>query len=140
LTQVDFYQIESDENSLLFACRLIEKVYRLGHQLHVHTTDEAESSRLDELLWSFKAEAFIPHDRFDPRSQAPIQISHEAEPVLHQDVLINLSPQIPPYFSRFSRVAEVVPQAADDRATARENFKYYKDRGYPLQYHKVGRR
>ena len=102
--------------------------------------DEAESSRLDELLWSFKAEAFIPHDRFDPRSQAPIQISHEAEPVLHQDVLINLSPQIPPYFSRFSRVAEVVPQAADDRATARENFKYYKDRGYPLKYHKVGRR
>ena len=138
MTQVDFYQIESDEPTLLFACRLIEKVYRLGHKVLVHTADEAETQALDSLLWTFKPEAFIPHNRFDPSIDAPIQIGHQAEPVDPGDVLINRSPGIPDYFSRFVRVAEIVPKAEEKRATARANFKYYKDRGYPLKYHKVG--
>ena len=103
MTQVDFYQIESSEDPLVFACRLIEKVYRLGHQIHVHVSSETQASALDALLWSFKATAFIPHERAQENARAPVLICHEAVPVKHHDVLINLNPGIPEFFSRFNR-------------------------------------
>lgn len=139
LTQVDFYQIESSESALLFACRLIEKVYRLKHKIHVHTASSEEAASLDDLLWTFKPESFIPHERYGPVLSAPIQICHQADPTLHQDVLINLSASIPDFFSRFKRVAEIVPKEAERRNAARESFRFYKERGYPLNYHKMGK-
>ena len=140
MTQVDFYQIESSESALLFACRLIEKVYRLKRKVHVHTASSEEAESLDALLWTFKPETFIPHERYGAVLAAPIQICYQADPVLHQDVLINLSATIPDFFSRFTRVAEIVPQAAERRDAARENFRFYKERGYPLNYHKMGQK
>lgn len=140
LTQVDFYQIESSEDPLLFTCRLIEKVYRLGHQVHVHASSETQATALDDLLWGFKAAAFIPHERAKPNARAPILICHEAVPEQHHDVLINLNSGIPEFFSRFNRVAEIVPKDDEKRAAARERFRFYKTRGYPLQYHKMAGR
>jgi DNA polymerase-3 subunit chi len=63
-----------------------------------------------------------------------VKISHQAEPG-HQDILVNLSGEVPDFFSRFSRVAEVVPLDDTKRDSARVNYKFYKDRGYPLAYH-----
>ena len=81
MTRIDFYQIESKVDPLLFACRLIDKVYRLGHQIHVHTASEQDTSALDDLLWTFKTERFVPHSRYDSSTTAPIRICHYSEPV-----------------------------------------------------------
>lgn len=137
MTRIDFYQIETDIDPLQFACRLLDKVYRLGHQIHVHTANESETLELDDLLWTFRPERFIPHSAYSSDHAAPIRICHQSEPLLHQDVLVNLSGTIPPFFSRFDRVAEVVPKAESARANARENYKHYKARGYPIAYHKM---
>ena len=59
------------------------------------------------------------------------------EPEEHQDVMINLSGQIPYFFSRFDRVAEVVPVDQNSRKSARENYAYYKERGYVLNFHEI---
>ena len=56
---------------------------------------------------------------------------------MHQDVLVNLSGTIPSFFSRFDRVAEIVPEAESTRENARENYRQYKSKGYPLNYHKL---
>ena len=137
MTRIDFYQIESKVDPFLFACRLIDKVYRLGHQIHVHTANEQDTSALDDLLWTFKTERFVPHSRYDSSTTAPIRICHYSEPVMHQDVLVNLSGNIPSFFSRFDRVAEIVPEAESTRESARENYRQYKSKGYPLHYHKL---
>jgi DNA polymerase-3 subunit chi len=47
--------------------------------------------------------------------------------------LMNLSGEIPPSFSRFSSLIEVVSEAPEIRQPARERFKFYKDRGYEIQ-------
>ena len=54
---------------------------------------------------------------------------------IHEDVLISLTAQVPEYFSRFQRVAEVVEVSEDTKQLARERFKFYRDRGYALQTH-----
>jgi len=140
MTRIDFYQIENTEPPLVFTCRLIDKVYRLGHRIYVHTSSEQESEALDDLLWSFREDRFIPHSLQKIEESAPIKIGHNHEPSEHQEVLVNLSGEVPDFFSRFDRVAEVVPLEDERRESARQNFRFYKERGYPLEYHKMAGR
>jgi len=135
VTRIDFYQISGDERA--FACRLIDLVYRKGHQIYVHTSTEEQARTLDEQLWTFKEETFVPHALHSEALDVPIKIGFDHEPEEHQDVMINLSGQIPHFFSRFDRVAEVVPVDQNSRQAARENYAYYKERGYVLNYHKI---
>ena len=69
---------------------------------------------------------------------SPIHIGCSVDPGEHNDVLVNLSGTIPENFSRFSRVAEVVPLRESVREQARINYRFYRDRGYPLKYHAIG--
>jgi DNA polymerase-3 subunit chi len=150
MTRIDFYQIDSQEAALVFTCRLVDKIYHRGHQIHIHTVDARQSEELDELLWGFRADSFLPHSQCltatastteapDDNQSAPIRISHVAEPD-HQDILINISGAVPDFFSRFDRVAEVVPLDQASRKAARANYSFYQDRGYPLHYHDMKRK
>ncbi len=135
MTRIDFYQIAGDET--IFTCRLIDKVYRKGHLIYVHTATEQQANTLDEQLWTYRPDSFIPHALQSLGQSAPIKIGCNHEPNEHQDVLINLSGEIPLWFSRFDRVAEVVPVDQNSRQSARKNYTFYKDRGYTLNYHKM---
>jgi DNA polymerase-3 subunit chi len=52
-------------------------------------------------------------------------------------VLVNLAPQVPEFFSRYERVAEVVDANAERRELSRERYRFYRDRGYKLNTLKV---
>jgi len=135
LTRIDFYQTSGDEHA--FACRLIDMVYRKGRQIYVHTSTEELARTLNEQLWTFKEDSFVPHSLHSEAMDVPIKIGFDHEPEEHQDVLVNLSGQIPHFFSRFDRVAEIVPVDQNSRKSARENYAYYKERGYVLNYHQI---
>ena len=135
MTRIDFYQIGGDETH--FTCRLIDLIYRRGHQVYVHTADEATAQRIDENLWTWRPDAFVPHALHTDSVQVPVRIGFDHEPVEHQDVLINLSGTIPDFFSRFDRVAEVVPVDQNSRESARRNYAHYKKIGYMLKYHEI---
>ena len=135
MTRIDFYQTSGDGHA--FACRLIDLVYRKGHRIYVHTATEEQAKILNEQLWTFKEDSYVPHSLHSEAIDVPIKIGFDHEPEEHQDVLINLSGQIPHFFSRFDRVAEVVPVDQNSRKSARENYAYYKERGYVLNYHEI---
>jgi DNA polymerase-3 subunit chi len=52
-------------------------------------------------------------------------------------VLISLQEDVPPCFSRFERMVELVTSDEADRRRARERYRFYRDRGYPLEKHEV---
>ena len=62
----------------------------LPHTIYIPDTETAE--RLDKLLWTFSSTAFIPHCRVDDKLAyvTPVIISPQAEPLPHDNVLINL--------------------------------------------------
>jgi len=141
MTKVDFYINEKKENNgrFLLACRLVEKVYRLGHRVYIHTDSPEQSQAIDDLLWKFKQNSFIPHVTVDAdnNGETSILIGHNAENELEDDVLINLSRNVPGFFSRFHRVVEVIDQDEHERIAGRERFKFYRERGYPLESHTI---
>lgn len=145
MTRIDFYILEANNgNREQFACRIAEKAYRLGHGVYIHTADAQQAARLDDLLWTFKQNSFIPHgiDGKNPGPEAAVLIGHngENETSSHaegREVLINLDQEIPLFFSSFKRVAEVIDQQADNKHKGRNRYKFYRDRGYNLETHTI---
>lgn len=143
MTEVDFYIIEdaADAARLNFVCRLADKAVDRGSHVLIRPETAAEARRLDELLWTFSQGSFLPHRLVSDAGDSPI------EPVLiddgpgpageRWDVLINLAADVPEYFSRYARLAEIVDADGERRVHGRERYRYYRDRGYPLKTHRI---
>ena len=50
---------------------------------------------------------------------------------------MNLAADVPEFFSRYERVAEVVDANTERRERSREGYRFYRDRGYQLNTHQV---
>lgn len=141
MTQIDFYVMKESApgNRFTLACRLAEKAYKQQRRVFVYTGSQEESIHMDRLLWTFRQGSFIPHGMIHQAdaSVTPVLIGHDGDPGEEHDVLINLSKQIPPFFSRFERLAEPLDQTPEDLAAGRSRFRYYRERGYDLQHHEV---
>lgn len=142
MTRVSFYllnSIEPDERHL-FVCRLAEKAYLQGHQVMIHTESLMQSQAIDKALWAFRADSFVPHQLLmtDTTITAPVLISHQntAPPKL-MDVLINLNPVQPLFFSQFERLAEIIDANEEIKKQGRVRYQFYKDRGYDLDIHQI---
>lgn len=145
MTKVDFYLLAGNGQNAreVMACKLIDKIYQLNHKVYVHTDSPQDASRIDEMLWTLKPGNFIPHDIISDKrnteesAKAPVIIGHEkSAPQIH-DVLINLTHEVPLFFSQFKRVAEFVDAEDSHRSLGRTRFKFYKDRGYELDTHEI---
>ena len=143
MTEIDFYILDSaaPNAGLLFACRLAEKAVDLGRHVLIRPPSRADARRLDELLWTYSQGSFLPHKLVSDAAREPV------EPVLiddgpgprgeRWDLLINLGADVPDYFSRYARLAEVVDGDEGRRAHGRERYRYYRDRGYALKTSKI---
>lgn len=141
MTQIDFYILpeQTMDQRNQFACRLIEKAFRLGHSIYIHSHSTEYAKLLDETLWNYRASSFLPHQQLtaptNSASNCPIEIGCGEAPKHQHDVLINLGMEIPDFFSRFQRVSEIVVTDPEVMSATRKNYKFYKDRGYPLNSH-----
>ena len=92
-------------------------------------------SELERVLWSGSALSFVPHCRAQHplAPETPIVLDFKGEPLIHDDVLINLQEQHPPFFSRFRRLIEIVGKDEADKAQARARYRFYRDRGYEIR-------
>lgn len=141
MTHVGFYVLAdtAPDAAPRFACRLIEKIHGEGRRVYWRLADEAACHAADALLWTFRQGSFVPHARIaeltgedDP---TPVALGTEEPPPGFDDVLINLHPEVPDFFSRFQRTVEIV--TPDTRETGREHYRFYKERGYPLEHHVI---
>ncbi|WP_157729956.1 DNA polymerase III subunit chi [Bacterioplanes sanyensis] len=141
MTRVNFYILGDTQESarLQFACRLIQQaVTRQKCDVLVQVDDEAQARALDELLWVFQPDAFVPHALLDPSGsieEAPVHIGWHNDPGPHHQLLVNLSTQLPAFFARFERLSEVVVQQQDVLHYTREHYRHLRDRGYPITDH-----
>jgi DNA polymerase III subunit chi len=146
MTRVDFYVLENDAEQARehFTCRFVEKAWRLKHSVYLHTASSIEARRYDTLLWTWNDRSFLPHVLDAPDLDAglaaatPVRIGTGMEPSFEAQILVNLDSRVPLFFSRFDRVAEIVGGGTVQRESARERFRFYRDRGYALETHKIG--
>ncbi|WP_163835226.1 DNA polymerase III subunit chi [Spartinivicinus ruber] len=141
MTRIDFYILPDQHPTARqqFCCRLAEKAVKHAKSVYIHTDGQAEAEALDELLWSFREDSFIPHQLAASHESAPcpVEIGWQLPAKSSNSLLINLTDSIPSFVNQFERVAEIVAGDGTRRKTARQNFKSYRDQGYPLHSHNI---
>lgn len=139
MTRVDFYVLsQADEQQRhIFAARLCEKA--LQQQLKtLLIVDTEHLQSMDELLWHYRPESFVPHALAGQHSaNDSVLISDTGSVPDFDQLIINLSTEIPKGFSHCQRCAEIVCQTPPVLASTRSHYAYYTHRGYPVNTHKI---
>ncbi len=138
MTKVSFYVLPEGQEKLHFACRLTEKAFKQGQRIYLYSGDAQTCGALDDLLWTFRQGSFVPHQLWSGGAAddaTPVVIGSAEPPAGLEATLVNLADEVPDFFSRFERVAEIVDEAGKE--PGRRRYKFYQDRGYPLETHKI---
>ncbi len=134
MTKIFFYHNAPDR--LAAAVSLIGRVARQKKPILVYAPDEAFASALDRQLWINPPTGFIPHVRENSAlsAETPVVIASNTENTTQNERLLNLSAEVPPGFSRFTSVIELIDQDETTRQAGRMRVRFYKDRGYEVQF------
>ena len=138
MPRADFYLIDKPrfrDDPLLLVCELARRAFDSGQRtlILVRSLDEAEA--LDEKLWDFDAEAFVPHQIAgdDDDAITPVLIATPESKTTDRPLVINLREDCAP--GLFERVLEVVPADDAQRLSSRKRWTTYKAAGLEVAKH-----
>lgn len=141
--QATFFLPEKDKSNksnadlLLFcACKQAAIAYRQQQKVFIYTQNQAQAHAVDELLWAFDADSFVPHNLMGegPSYGSPVEISWQA-PTNRRAVLINLTNIEPPFAQQFNQVIDFVPTDESLKQQARQRYRAYQQLGFAVKMH-----
>lgn len=133
MTRIEFFF--NVEDKLKKVAELSEKAVMKQRRLMVFAPDQDTAQMLGNMLWTQSPTSFLPHCKVtdEMAEHTPVIIDWQGDKLPHHDVLINLQVSHPPFFSRFTRLIEIVGQEEQDKLEARKRYKFYRDRGYEMR-------
>ncbi|MEB3753306.1 DNA polymerase III subunit chi [Acinetobacter sp. MD2(2019)] len=128
MTEISFYLFEkSPERQAESACRLSRKILKQPKKIYWLCDDPSQQKQLDELLWQFDANSFIPHGIDD--LQASVCISAHL-PKTGQWIIVNFTAEALQPQDTFEHIIEIVENQESTKIIGREKFKQYKKLGF----------
>jgi DNA polymerase III subunit chi len=148
MAEVGFYILSTDsvQQRYAFACKLIEKAYRSGHFCYVLTDTIEQSRYLDDLLWTFRAGSFIPHQLYDGAILPALIVNGKSKVILigtlkapdhWQDTIINLSSHCPEDYDHVGRIFEILDDSETTKEPGRFRYRQYQESGLNITIHKM---
>src|SRR5690625_2576990 len=136
--RADFYLIAKPrfrEQPLLLVCALVQKAVAQKLPLLILARGFAQAEEIDDLLWAFDEDAFIPHQLagHDDDAEVPVLIVPPGLDTPDRPLAINLRPDMPT--GQFDRVLEVVPADPAERKGSRQRWRQYQQIGADLAKH-----
>ena len=138
--RVDFYVPSSDtpDERYTLACRVTEKAFQSGKQVYLYCQTPDQLTQIDERLWTFSLNSFIPHGLLGETDELVRVILGCDDPSPDvAEIVISMANTPVSTFNLFSRVAEIVGTDDSERQLARNRFKFYRDNGVEPVTHKV---
>lgn len=114
---------------------MIETIRQQQQRICIQVDSLIHAEQLDTALWTFKQESFLAHDIYSTQSQslAPILINcSTAHTCPNATVLVNLTNQIPPFYSQYDQLIELIDNASANREAGRERYRFYRQAGHVL--------
>ncbi len=139
MARADFYLIGKPrfrEQPLLLACELARKASDAGLPMLVLCASAAQAEQLDDLLWSFDPDAYVPHQIVgadEEEDEVPVLIAAPEHDAPLRPLVLNLRDAAVP--EGFERVLEVVPADDSARGPLRARWTQYKSRGLEVTKH-----
>ncbi len=136
MPRADFYLIAKPryiEKPLLLVCELARKAHDSGQSLLILVNSATQAEVLDDLLWEFDPDAYIPHQiagNDEDDDITPVLLVAPETDVPMRPLILNL--RNAPVTGQFDRVLEVVPADASTREPLRARWKHYQSLGFEL--------
>jgi DNA polymerase-3 subunit chi len=152
MAQIDFYLLPGNDLSglMLFCSRLCEKACEQRLRLHVQTSDSLETEALNETLWSFRSESFLPHTQASATDQIiePISFSHETFSPQNKaakdsglpDLIVYTQPLLAPHWHSTVRTALLINNNERLLQASRGLYKQLTQQGHTLNTHDLRKR
>jgi DNA polymerase-3 subunit chi len=138
--RVDFY-VQSGgpaQGHLTLACRVTEKAFQAGHQVYIRCSSVEQAKTLDQLLWTFSQNSFVPHSiNGTDKTRTPVTIGHEPANSAIAQVVVSLAEDPVADFTGFLRIAEIVGNEGTDRESGRRRYRFYRENGIEPATHEI---
>lgn len=136
MTDIRFYHMEqSTLDQALPAIAM--KAWQSGSHVMIRVPDKSEASRLNDLLWTFHPNVFLPHgaDGDDHADKQPVFICANDVNENNAEILILTHGCVMDDVSNFKMCCEMLDGRVDTQITeARQRWKAYKEEGHTLTY------
>jgi len=136
MTEVIFVETSASRMEIR-ACEIAEENYAQGRKLQIIALDQEQAERLDDLLWTFKPDSFVPHGLWvgslDEPDQ-PVVITTRKERVLGMDSLLMMGYSEVDLVSRFSHAVHLVVDTEERLDSSRRYWTLLKDAGFSLRH------
>lgn len=141
VTRITFYVHETDADTELWICRLLDKIQRSGSTCFAWIPDAEKRSSLDRRLWTWSQGSFTAHEtQSGAATDAPITLADQP-PIGDERVTLMIwgdaNAEPPAFFSSFERCLEIVAGPDSERTPPRSRYRFYRDRGYEMETHNI---
>jgi DNA polymerase-3 subunit chi len=138
MARADFYLIDKPrfrDDPLLLVCELVKKAYASEQPTLILARSPEQAEALDEKLWEFDDDAFIPHQLAgdDDDSITAVVIAPPGVATADRPLGVNLRDECAP--GSYERVLEVVAADPAEREGSRVRWAEYKRRGFEVNKH-----
>ena len=139
MTEVLFVEVAQSRMETR-ACEIAERTYVRGDKLQIIAGDQQQATRLDDLLWTFRPDSFVPHrfsrgEKDEVTSPVVITIDEEKIPGFEFLLMLNYCPV--EIVEQFSQVTHLVVVDNQERLEAsRHYWAQLKEAGFVLRHQK----
>ncbi|NID04053.1 DNA polymerase III subunit chi [Luteibacter jiangsuensis] len=138
MPRADFYLIDKPrfrEDPLLLVCELAKRAFGAQQPTLILTRDFEQAEAIDEYLWAFDEDTYIPHQLAGDEEDANTAVLIVPPGVETPDrpLVINLRDTCAP--GQFDRVLEVVAADPAEREGSRSRWTQYKQAGFEVTKH-----
>lgn len=141
MAKANFYLLKQDTEQArrMLACRLAEQQAKQGQRICILTDSPEAAQEVDQLLWSYAPESFLPHALAgDPAAaQVAVVVGHGTEAPSGVTCILNLGSEAPLNQPSLNAIAEFVLNDDESKARSRARWNLYKQLGYELQHHQL---
>lgn len=134
-------QQNSVPNEIGFIAKLISDFVTARKKVSVICESQIQAEQLDEYLWQFPADKFVPHNLFGegPDMGTPVLIMWDAiyqknTQLRNKNVVISLSQTLFDKINGIGQIIDFVPPLEEQKILARNRYKAYKQAGFQLEY------
>lgn len=139
--KINFYLLKQNSHSAVQAlcCKLAEQQFRQGQRVGVLTEDDDSAHEMDQLLWSFTADSFVPHALANSPDavNATVLIGPAPASLNSSTCVLNLGSEPIDAHEGLTAIAEFIRNDEDAKAQSRVRWNHYKQLGYELQLHQL---
>ena len=139
MTDVLFIEVTASRLEIR-ACEIAERTYVQGNRLQIIAADQQQAVRLDDLLWTFRPDSFVPHGFPKGKKDEPLPpvvITTERKKIPSFEFLLMLDYCPIETLVQFSRVIHLVVVDKRERLEASRGYwAQLREAGFSLRHQK----